>query len=122
MKNTSLNLWRQCTSKTAGRKTPKEQRYPISFVEGFGHDVLIIRDEAIKTKQTEDFLQKMREAFIQLTENDPQNTTYLLCPRVGVNDQLGVDDSTSQGPLWVFMMGKEESRHFPVDIVTVDLE
>lgn len=107
--------------KNAGRKTPKEQHYPISFVEGFGHDVLIIRDEAIETKQTEGFLQRMRGAFIQLTENDPQNTTYLFCPRVDVNDQLSIDDSTSQRPLRVFMMGEEESQHYPVDIVTVDL-
>jgi len=32
--------------------------YPISFVERFGHNVLIICDETIKTKQTGCFLQR----------------------------------------------------------------
>ena len=64
----------------------------------------------------------MRGVFIQATENDPVNTTYLLCPRVDVNDQLSIDDGTPQRSLWVFMMGEEKSRHFPVGIVTVDLE
>jgi hypothetical protein len=40
--------------------------YPISFVERFGHDVLIVCDETIKTKQTWCFLQRDEMgAFIQ---------------------------------------------------------
>lgn len=49
--------------KNTGRKTRKKRHYSISFVERFRHDVLIIRDEAIKTKQTKGFLQKNEGRF-----------------------------------------------------------
>ena len=49
--------------KNTGRKTPKKRHYTISFVERFRHDVLIIRDEAIKTKQTKSFLQNNEGRF-----------------------------------------------------------
>jgi hypothetical protein len=57
-----------------------------------------------------------------MPERDSDNTTYALCPRVDVDDQLCVDHSTPQRPFWVFMMRKEEAGDFPVCIVPVDLE
>jgi len=39
-------------------KMKKKNTYPISFVECLGHDILAVRDEAIKTKQAWGFLQK----------------------------------------------------------------
>lgn len=41
----------------------KKRHYSISFVERFGHNVLIIRDEAIKTKHTKRFLRKDEGRF-----------------------------------------------------------
>jgi hypothetical protein len=56
------------------------------------------------------------------SSNNPETKTYAICPRVDVDDQLRIDDSTPQGTLWVFMMGEEEAGYFPVSVVTVDLE
>lgn len=56
--------------------------YPISFVEGLGHNVRIVCDEAIETKQTKGFLEKNR-TFVP---KDSDNTTYALCPRVNIDD------------------------------------
>ena len=95
---------------------------PISLVERFGHNVLIIRDETIKTKQTWCFLQRWNGGVHPTTEGDPETKTYAICPRVDIDDQLRIDDSTPQGTLWVFMMGEEESGYFPVSVVTIDLE
>jgi len=53
---------------------------------------------------------------------DSDNTTYALCPRVDIDDELCVHHSAPQRPLWVFMMREEKTGDFPVYIVPVDLK